>query len=141
MKQIAMAILIAAGCVLAQDSTSFTVYPEKYGVRDYSAPGTRYDAQEGEIYQTIPGTNIKDWRQPALKIERDEEIKLPKIPNFSSAYPAEEERRPVEREHPVYTFYPTPPGEIDWTGVGFITMGVLLLGGCTAILIHEANKY
>jgi hypothetical protein len=37
-------------------------------IRDYSKPGYRIEGNN--IYQTYPGTNIKDFSKPGYKIEK-----------------------------------------------------------------------
>ena len=63
--------ILAIGTCLSAIAGDVTVYPTMPGtnIRDYSRPGMKIE--DNNIYPTIPGTDIRDYSRPGARIEDD----------------------------------------------------------------------
>ena len=59
---------LGVNAVHAEDTTIYPTLPGT-SVRDYSKPGLKIEGNEA--YPTLPGTNIRDFSKPGLRIEGD----------------------------------------------------------------------
>jgi hypothetical protein len=69
--------LIVAGALPVTAAAQSTIYQTLpgTGIRDYSQPGLRVDPGYGgrtvNVYPTLPGTNIRDFSRSGYRYERD----------------------------------------------------------------------
>lgn len=76
MKRIILALLslmTVAGVACADETRVYQTLPGT-SIRDYSKPGMVIkENRDGSAsgYQTLPGTSIRDFNEPGVKIERD----------------------------------------------------------------------
>lgn len=69
MRCIIIISILAAGTCLSAIAGDVTIYPTIPGtnIRDYSQPGVRIE--DNNAYPTIPGTHIRDYSRPGARIE------------------------------------------------------------------------
>ena len=60
--------LVGAGPIHAEDTMVYETYPGT-NVRDYNKPGVKIE--DDNVYQTYPGTNVRDYNKPGYKISSE----------------------------------------------------------------------
>lgn len=59
-------VVLGAGGTNAQDATIYPTLPGT-SIRDYSRPGVKIEGDKA--YPTLPGTGIRDYSKPGYKID------------------------------------------------------------------------